>query len=456
MQISILARFISFAANARDSLWLVPTTMVVAAAALAIGLLELDTRLSRPEDPVWWLFQGNVDSARTILSVIAGSLISVVAVAFSVTIVAIQQASTQFSPRILRNFTRDRGNQVVLGAYIANFVFALLVLRTVHDSSDRVDDFIPAISVTTSVVLALASLGLLVYFIHHVTRLLQVSVLLADIGRDLLEAFEHNFPNRVGLPAGDAGSGEALLEELRSDSAKREIAVESVRHGYLRPLQSRSIEGALRGAHMNVVVMVGIGEYLQRGQTIMRLFVPRESSEPQIASLRAAFMTDESRDVKQDPMFGLQQISDIALKALSPGINDPSTAMQCLDQLGNALSVLLEREIAEPVRVIGQCRVSFRVPAFGDSVDAAFAAVARAARSQPHVSAHLVRVLGKLIQRAQCSAQLEALRAQVEEVSIGAKWDDFTPREQHRLRHELMDARSQLARATPGGEAGGG
>jgi uncharacterized membrane protein len=446
LQISLLARVFNFAVNARDSLWLVPTTMVVAAAALAIGLLELDATLGRPEDPVWWLFQGNVDSARTILSVIASSLISVVAVAFSVTIVAIQQASTQFSPRILRNFTRDRGNQVVLGTYIANFVYALLVLRTVHDSSDRVDDFIPAISVTASVVLALVSLGLLVYFIHHVTRLLQVSVLLADLGKDLSGAFEHNFPDRFGLPAGDARSGEAILEELRSHATKREIAVETARHGYLRPLQSRSIGDALRSAQMNVVVTAGIGEYLQRGQTILRVFVPRESGEPQIASLRAAFVTDESRDVKQDPMFGIQQISDIALKALSPGINDPSTAIQCVDQLGNALSVLLDREIPEHVRVLGQCRVSFRVPVCGDFVDSAFAGVARAARTQPHVSAHLVSVVGKLIHRARRSAQLDALCAQVEEVSASARWDDFTPREQHELRHQLTQARAQRTR----------
>ena len=167
--------------------------------------------------------------------------------------------------------------------------------------------------------------------------------------------------------------------------------------------------------------------------------------------LIGALTTDESRDVKQDPMFGVQQISDIALKALYPGINDPSTAVQCLDQLGTALSVLIDRELPETERVIGQCRMVFRVPTIETYVDAAFAAVTRAGRTEPQVSMHLTRVLAKLIQRAN-DKQLDPLRVQLEEVSDSARWSDFTAREQHRLHQELNEARAQLTRDGSGGE----
>ncbi len=442
MQIAVLGRVRLYVRNARDSLWFIPAVLVAVASALALVLLRLDTHLDRTGDPTWWLFAGNAESARTILSVVAGSLITVVAVAFSVTVIAIQQASTQYSPRILRNFTRDRGNQFVLGAYIATFVFALLVLRRVREDTAELAGFIPAISITSAVVLALISFGLLVYFIHHVTRSLQVSVLLATIAREVCREFEHQFPKRVGQ-AREPSRSEVVA--MQSNGQNRHACpIHNSRSGYIQIIDAGAIERIALRNPIEAVVFVAIGDFVQDRELVACVFSEQPLGEGVVDTLRAAFSTDDTRTIELDPMFGIRQMVDIALKALSPGVNDPSTAMQALDHLGNAMASLLDRELPSPERSIGPSRVVFRVPSFDDYFEASFAGIRHAARGDRQVTRHLVHVLDKLARRTTERTPVRGLSHQLDEIVAGTSWDVFTPHEQRALRALVDDVAGRL------------
>ncbi len=183
------ARLRDLLENIAASLWLVPTLLALLAAGLATLTLFLDERVPDLGGLQPWLFGGTASAARSLLSSIAGSLITVIALAFSSTIVAIQQASSQFSPRVIRNFIRDKVNQLTFGTYVATFVYALLILRQVRDDQSGVGEFVPALSVTCALVLALTCVGLLIYFIHHTASSLQVATITAAVHHDLRSRF---------------------------------------------------------------------------------------------------------------------------------------------------------------------------------------------------------------------------------------------------------------------------
>ena len=201
------ARFARGWETIKESLWFVPALLVALAGGLVALTLSIDERDPLLQGLRPWLFGGSASAARALLAAIAGSLITVVALAFSITIVAIQQAATQFSPRVIRNFMRDRGNQVVFGAYIATFVYALLVLRQVREDRDGASEFVPALSITAALLLALVCVALLIYFIHHAATSLQVATIADNIRRELRDGLERLYPQEIAEPLGGADLG---------------------------------------------------------------------------------------------------------------------------------------------------------------------------------------------------------------------------------------------------------
>lgn len=415
--------------RARASLWFLPALLVIAAGGLSTVMLELDDVLGTGYARGWWLFGGTADGARTILSVIAGSLITVIAVAFSVTMIALQQASTQFTPRVLRNFTRDRGNQIVLGTYIATFAYALLVLRRVRASGAEGGEFVPSIAISVAMLMSLVSLALLVYFIHHVSDSLQVSTLLSAIRRELDGEIRRMFPESTGREAEEPPAFEELVASV---AEAKVVTVRSAEEGYLRHIDQEQLGAKLDGARL-VRIDVAIGHYLYPNDALFRAWIPKNDSEAQLDCLRWAFHLDRERSVEQDPLFGIQQLVDIAVKALSPGVNDPTTAAQALDQIGGTMTLLLNRSLRSPLRIIGQdVPVLFHAPDLGDFVHASFAQIRRAARADIHVSLHLIQILGRLIDT--CGGPRAApLRQELESVRAGLDVGALTESERNSL-----------------------
>lgn len=194
--------------NLRTNFWFVPTIMVLLSIVLATGLLTLD-RLTQDTvtSELEWVYTGSPEGARALLAAVASSVITVAGTTFSITIAVLTLASSQFGPRLLRNFVRDRSNQIVLGTFIATFIYCLLVLRTIRGLEET--QLVPSLSVTGGVVLAVVSIGVLIYFIHHIAESIQADYLIALISRDIDDAIDRLFPQEIGWNTKETGAPSA-------------------------------------------------------------------------------------------------------------------------------------------------------------------------------------------------------------------------------------------------------
>lgn len=338
------------------SLWFVPTVVVLGCIVLALILIDLHTRVDVELAREWpRLFGAGSDGARSMLSAIATSMITVAGVVFSVTIVALSLASSQYSPRVLRNFMSDRPTQVVLGVFVGIFAYCLVVLRTIRSSDDDGGRFLPSFAVLGGVVLALFGVAMLIYFIHHVASSIQASAILERIARDTSEAIDRLFPQRIGKPL-------APVAECITELPQSWHAVAARESGYLVGVSDTGLL-AFAAEHERVVRLAHcIGEFVIAGRSIAFVSGNAPLAEADAHALVRLFSVDRQRTVHQDAPYGVQQIVDVAVKALSPGINDPTTAMMCIDRLCALLVRLAGRHIPGPFRRDGQV---LRVVAMG-------------------------------------------------------------------------------------------
>lgn len=310
----------------RESLGFLPTVCTVVAVVLALAMVRLDQGLGiAPNTSRTWVFGGGAEGARSLLQVIAGSLITVAGTVFSLTIVALQLASGQFTPRVLRTFTGDRAVQFVLGIFIATFTYCLLLLRSVRLGPQDQAGFVPAASVTVAVVLALVSIGSLVFYIHRIASSIQVPTVLGRVLADARAAIDRN---RAALP--DAAA--SLRPRVDATRVGEGATIRAERSGYLRFVSDFELETS---ADRTIVVQVapGIGDFVLAGTVLARVW-PDDALDEKMANLvRGAAILGAERSVQFDVDYGVRQIADIAVRALSPGINDPTTAIQCVDRL---------------------------------------------------------------------------------------------------------------------------
>ncbi len=330
----------------QDTLWFIPALMTGAATILSIIMLQLDrTVLPAHRLHTWWLFEGGAEGARGVLSAIAGTMMTVATTAFSITIVAVQLGSSQFSPRILRGFTGDRGNQFVLGVFIATFAYSLLVLRSVRSATSDGQIFVPSASVSLAIVLALVSIGSLIYFFHHATRGIQASVIIERAANDTFSLIKQ---------ALDAGAEQTGAPGLWPDG-QSVVEVRADTSGYVIGLNTDALYRLAEKFGGALIVHVPIGDHLFTGTRIASMFATCNTDAETTAGsddrdeieqrVRGAFTIHMERTLEQDIRLGFRQLADIAVKALSPGINDPTTATICIDRLGEAL--VRSREIPD-------------------------------------------------------------------------------------------------------------
>jgi uncharacterized membrane protein len=329
------ARVKSILFDLDDSLWFMPAIMTTVAVALAFAMLAVDRRLLADKSVVEWaLFSGGVEGARGVLTTIASTMITVATTAFSITLVALQLASSQYSPRILRGFTGDRGNQLVLGTFIATFAYTVVILRAIKSLSDDQVAFVPSASVTLAILLAFAAIGSLIFFFHHATRVIQGSVIIDRTAQDVLKLVATQVKRNL------TDSAPGATDPLdRNDT----VSVSLARAGYLVSLDYDSL-AQIAAQHRVVLTMaVQIGDYLLSSTPVVE--VPKshwstltpDERDGLRARLRSACHLDMERTLENDVRFGFRQLSDIAIKGLSPGINDPTTAVTAINSLGESL-----------------------------------------------------------------------------------------------------------------------
>ena len=378
----------------RTNLWLVPAIEIAAAAILFAITYSLDRAAY---DGVFrvpgWAISGGPDVARTVLTAIAAAVITVVGVVFSIIIVALTLTSTQFGPRLLRNFIRDRGTQLTLGTYVATFVYAVLTLGSVGQGSHG--SFVPHISVTTTLVLMLADLAVLIYFLHHIAIQIQLPQVIAGIAGDLAEAIEL----QAGDPTVGADARYAALLIADMDGPGGEVA--APRSGYLQYIQHRTLVRIAAEKDAVIHLRYRPGHFLVQGHPFATVW-PARAADQVARELARAHATGPYRTLAQDVSFGVDQLVEICIRALSAAVNDTFTALTCIDWIGDSLCKVtgrwqptsVYRDSAEVVRLIATQTTYERL------VQRAFEKVRQAGRGMPAVMIRQLDALAKIMERA--------------------------------------------------------
>ncbi|MGB6456253.1 MAG: DUF2254 domain-containing protein [Streptosporangiaceae bacterium] len=375
----------------RTNLWLVPAVEVVVAVVLFAVTYALDRAAFAGDFRLpGWLLSGSPDAARQILTAIAAAIITVVGVVFSIVIVALTLTSTQFGPRMLRNFIRDRGTQVTLGTFVATFVYAVLALGAVGQGGPA---FVPHISITVTLALMVADLAVLIYFLHHIATQIQLPQVIAGIAGDLAAAIEM----QAGQGAADSGSAAApLVAGLHGPGGE----VAAPRSGYLQYIEHRLL--VRLAAELGAVIHLGYrpGHFLVQGHPCATVW-PADAAGEVARELSRAHLTGPYRTLAQDVSFGVDQLVEIAIRALSPAVNDTFTALTCIDWIGDSLCKVTGRW--HPTRVhrdaAGVVRLITTETTYQRLVQRSFDKIRQAGRGMPAVMIRQLDAVAKIMER---------------------------------------------------------
>lgn len=427
----------------RSSFWFLPVIMSGGAMALASVTLVLDGPMTEwLRMALGWKFSGGAEGASAVMATVTGSMITIAGVVFSMTLVALTLTSSQLGPRLLRNFMRDTTTQVVLGTFVATFLYCLMVLRTIRREDEGA--FVPHLSVTLGVLFAIVSVGVLIYFIHHVSVSIQANEIVAKVGLELIEGIDRLFPDRNGqeAPPGKADPPDAAFLDVFSREA-RPVGAEG--DGYLQFIDTETLTAL--AAEDDIVIRIELrpGHYVVTGGPLVHVLPGIRITDELTRRINSAFALGRERMPRQDIEFVVNQLVEIAVRALSPGLNDPFTAIACVDRLGSALCRLVKRDTPsiyfrddqDRLRVIAAA-VTFPV-----IMDTAFNQIRQYGRSSAAVTIRLLETIALIAIFAYRQEDRDALLRHVEMIRRGAR--DGLPEEyDRRAVEECCNVASQL------------
>lgn len=388
------------------------------------------------------LFGVGAEGARLMLSTLAGSMITVMGITFSMTLLALVLASGQYTSRILRNFMRNRVTQSTLGVFASIFTYCLIVLRTIRGSGG-VDEFVPSLAVFFAFVMSLGGVGVLIYFIHHIALSIQASSIIASVAQETNDSIDRLLPKKADQEADKDEARDQVLELLDESPWYPVLATES---GYVQSINSAALLRLAVDNRTIVRMEHGIGEFVVQDTALVSLALTNHPPAQQIIdSLNAAFSIGRHRTVDQDPAFGIRQIVDMAIKALSPGVNDTSTAVMCVDYLTSILARLAVRQFPPLYRYEGETlRVVAIVPSFEGLLAEAFDQIRNNAEKNVAIMA---RMLGALNTISSLTLRLNYLQTLDEQLQWIAELVDRCIKSSHdreRLEQRLSEVRETL------------
>ena len=326
----------------RTSMWFIPTLMVGGAILLAYTCIGIDHASAAdfarnyPQP-----FAGGADSVRLMLSTIAASMITVSGITFSLTIAALAQVSGQLTARVLRNFMSNTTNKLVLGFFVGLFVYCIVVIRTIRIKDDPAGPFLPALSVFVGMVLAVAGVGVLIYFIHYVALSIQASTVVSSVADEALKIVDKLYPDP--LPA-EAQEGSPTLSS--DDANQTRQWVPASKYGYVQLIDEPMLTQFALAAGIVVRVEAGTGDFVtQQSPLVALISFDRAVDSATVKDINRAFTIRRTRTVDAEIAFGIRQLVDIALKALTPTSDDPTTAVLALDYLSAVLARLVQRQL---------------------------------------------------------------------------------------------------------------
>ncbi len=435
----------------RTGFWLVPTLMVVVAVVvfavtIAVDLSTFHHHVTLP----FWIRAWRATSGRQVLIAIAAAIITVIGVVFSITILALTLASQQFGPRMMRNFVRDLGNQMTLGIFVGTFVYCVLTLGFITTSRDV--NFVPHLSITVAEALLIVDLGVLIYFIHHISKSIQLPEVIAQIADDLLLAIDSEFPASDGTAALAPDPSGRSLDDLTKLLDERGAPVPAVANGYLQYVAfSRLVAIA---AKLDCVIRLSLrpGHFVVAGRPLATVW-PAGAATQLRQAMTTAHLTGPHRTLSQDPVFAIDQLVEIAIRALSPAVNDTFTALTCIDWLSAGLAQVSGRQLSEGVfrDQHGRIRLIEHDPSYPRMVNRAFDKIRQAGRGMPAVIIRLLDALSHVTEYTVDTEQRSVLLRQAEMILRGAEADLDEPNDLDdvRLRYRQLVATASRMRVKP-------
>ena len=392
--------------DATRSLWFLPTLSVFIALAAGYLLSLVEVEEGDPLSDL--LFRGSADDARQLLVVVSGTMITVTGLVFVLTVVALQIASTQFSPRLLRSFLQDPGTRLVLSVFVATFAYSLGGLFTVGQLTPGGEEFVPRLAVTGSLLLALVSVGMLVYYIQHITNSIRIDTVMYGVERSTLEAIRRHHPDPVNSEL--EGSDPPAVPE-------NAFVVPVSSSGYLEEIDVEGLHKLAADQELSIRIRPQIGHHLVAGSALAWVWSPRSAAfdaESVVAAVNRAVAITVERRIDHDIGFGVRQLVDIELKAVAPSINDPYTAVQSVQHLSIIMTELAALA-TEDIRVMddGELRVFVPVPKFNLFLETLCSNVRRSAAGRPRVLVELLRLLETVAATDTSPARREAVARQI-------------------------------------------
>jgi len=397
----------------RTSLWFVPAIEVAAAIVLFVVTVAVDRAAYHGDFTLpGWVISGSADAARQILTTIAAAIITVVGVVFSIILVTLTLASTQFGPRMLRNFIRDRGTQLTLGTFVATFVYAVLVLASIGVGSRGA--FVPHVSVTVTLALMVADMAVLIYFIHHTAVSIQLPQVIASIAADLTEAISEQ---GSGTPDPHPKAGPTATELVARTEAGGAVLLAPV-SGYLQYVKLKDLVRLATEADAVINLEHRPGHFIVRGHRFATVWPP-EAAPLVRQALGRAHIVGPYRTLSQDVSFGIDQLVEIALRALSAAINDTFTALTCIDWLGENLCQIVAQW--HPARVHrderGFIRVIAAEPSYDRLVQRSFEKLRQSSLGQPAVMIRMLDALARIMAETTSDGQRRVLLEQAQMIN---------------------------------------
>jgi uncharacterized membrane protein len=370
------------------ALWVLPTVSVIAflAAGALLSRMPVDA-----DSPLWPLaFQGSAEHARGILIAVSATTITVTGLVFALTIVALQIASGQYSPRLLRSFMRDRGTQVVLSVFVGAFAYSTAGLHTVGIQRAAGGTFVPRLAVSGSLALGVAGVGVLIYFIHHLARSIQIDAIMSTVERESRSVIDDLYPTR---------SGHLEPEARCPDPPATATVLQASHSGYIQAVQAQPLVRAAADHDLVVRLARQVGDHVVEGTSLAWAWHRVSDRSPVDSRLLQAALVDAvtigfERTMVQDVPFGLRRLVDIGTKALSPAINDPYTGVQALHHLSVLLCMLAGRRLGDRLYHDEQdmLRVAVPCPQFADYLQLGTAQIRRSGAKEPAVAGSLIQL----------------------------------------------------------------
>jgi len=424
----------------RSSFWFIPAAIVLGAVVLATVLIAVDATVDLNFVERWPLFFGaGAAGARGLLATVAGSMVTVAGVVFSITLVALSLTSSQYTSRVIRIFMRDRLNQVVLGVFVGIFAYCLVVLRAIR--GDDEGGFVPSLAVVAGLILAFVGIAFLVHFIHHIALSIQASSIIAVTARETIAAVDHLFPKELGEDGDEEADGSrwmSLANQPWSDVPARKT-------GYIEIVDAGALLDVARERGTILRMERGIGEFVIEGAPLASVVDPGGLDDETTAEINAAYVISRQRMVETDAGFGIRQIVDIAMKALSPGINDTTTAVMCVDYLAAILVRLAARRIAVSPRLDrGKLRVIARGPSFESLVAEAFDQIRQNAAGNVAIMSRMLGALQTIASLTASPSRRRVLREHVQWIAELAERTIESPHDRARVESRLARVREAL------------